>query len=225
MQWNKYCRNFRISEMPKSLNLTLCGYNGFPLGHYYLNHAIPCFWPSFFRVSVQYRSLVQAKEAQMGGYSCSSSNRLQKPAGTLPQLCLSILWAGATPPCSGLCWVCHRTWAKMWRSEWVLLMEWKMDYKLHTHTHTEITFFLKWLTILIKKNIVIVVSFKPSEIVYSNSLQQGEWVKLLNRIHSDWLNWSQAKTDLQDLRDSSHRAGRANSVYQESTDHTTVGKW
>lgn len=42
--------------------------------------------------------------------------------------------------------------------------------------------------------------------MYSDSLQQGEWVKLLNRIHSDWLNWSQAKTDLQDLRDSGHWA-------------------
>lgn len=146
----------------------------------------------------------------MGGYSCSSSNRLQKPAGTLPQLCLSILWAGATPPCSGLCWVCHRTLAKMWRSEWVLLMEWKMDSKLHTHIHTQREHVFPEMTDNSnkKKNVVIVVSFKPSEIVYSNSLQQGEWVKLLNRIHSDWLNWSQAKTDLQDLRDSSQRASR-----------------
>lgn len=96
----------------------------------------------------------------------------------------------------------------MWRSKWILLMEWKMDPKVHTCTHTHTTFFLKWLTILITKNITIVVSFKPSEILYSDSLQQGEWVKLLNRIHSDWLNWSQAKTDLQDLRDSGHRASR-----------------
>ena len=74
-----------------------------------------------------------------------------------------------------------------------------------THTYTDHMFFLKWLTILVKKNIIIVF-FKPSEIVHSDSLQQGEWVKLLNRIHSDWLNWSQAKTDLQDLRDSGHWA-------------------
>lgn len=100
----------------------------------------------------------------------------------------------------------------MLQFEWVLLVEWKMGpQNTHTHTnarrhtHTQITFFLNWLTILVKKNIIIVF-FKPSEIVYSDSLQQGEWVKLLNRIHSDWLNWSQAKTDLQDLRDSGHWA-------------------
>lgn len=116
MEW--ILQKFRFFRNAKSLNLTVCGYNGFPLGHYYLNHTIHCFWPSFFRVSVQYRSLLQAKEAQMGGYSCSSSNRLQKPAGTLPQLCLSILWAGATPPCSGLCWVCHRTLAKSDNLNW-----------------------------------------------------------------------------------------------------------
>lgn len=82
--------------------------------------------------------------------------------------------------------------------------------------------FLKWLTILIKKNIIIVVSFKPSEIVYSDTLQQGEWVKLLNRIHSDWLNWSQAKTDLQDLRDGSHWASKRKMASTENVQTTTL---
>lgn len=91
-QWNEYCGNFRISEMPKGSMFRCVQYNRFPLqtlalshfGYYYLNHTTHFFWASFFRVSVQYRSPVPAKEAQMGGYSCSSSDRLQKPAGTLP---------------------------------------------------------------------------------------------------------------------------------------------
>lgn len=91
-QWNEYCRNFRISGMPKGYILQCMEHNSSPLqtsalshfGHYYLNHTIHSFWTSFFRVSVQFRSPVPAKEAQMGGYSCTSSDRLQKPAGTLP---------------------------------------------------------------------------------------------------------------------------------------------
>lgn len=42
-----------------------------------------------------------------------------------------------------------------------------------THTYADHMFFLNGLTILVKKNIIIVF-FKPSEIVYSDSLQQGE---------------------------------------------------
>lgn len=68
----------------------------------------------------------------------------------------------------------------------------------------------------------MVVSFKPSEIVYSDSLRQGEWVKLLNRIHSDWLNWSQAKTDLQDLRDSGHWANKRKMASTENVQTTLL---
>ena len=64
--------------------------------------------------------------------------------------------------------------------------------------------------------------FKPSEIVYSESLHQGEWVKLLNRIHSDWLNWSKAKTDLQDLRDSGHWASKSKTASTENAQTTIL---
>lgn len=58
--------------------------------------------------------------------------------------------------------------------------------------------------------------------MYSDSLQQGEWVKLLNRIHSDWLNWNQAKTDLQDLRDSGHWAGKRELASTENVQTTVL---
>ena len=133
--------------MPKGWILQCVEYNSFPLqtlalshfGHYYLNHTTHSFWTSFFRVSVQYQSPVQAKEAQMGSYSCSSSNRLQKPAGTLPPaLCIHLVsWCHST--LLRLCWVCHRMLAKMWQSEWVLLMEMKNE--IPNYTHTQITCF------------------------------------------------------------------------------------
>lgn len=203
-------------------------YNSFPLqtlaqshfGHYVLNHTIHSFRTSFFRVSVQNGSLVQAKEAQMGGYSCSSSDRLQKPAGTLPPA-LSIHLVS---------W-CNSTFLRVLLSVsqdfgqnvtiWTGLIN-GMKNEIPNYTHRSHDFFLKWLTILIKKNIIMVVSFKPSEIVYSDSLQQGEWVKLLNRIHSDWLNWSQAKTDLQDLRDSGHWANKRKMASTENVQTTVL---
>lgn len=58
--------------------------------------------------------------------------------------------------------------------------------------------------------------------MYSDSLQQGEWVKFLNRIHSGWLNWSQAKTDLQDLRDSGHWARKRETAPSENIQTTTL---
>lgn len=148
----------------------------------------------------------------------------KNPLGHFPQLCLSILWAGATPPCSGLCWVCHRTLAKMLQSEWVLLMEWKMGSQ-STHQHRSHVFpemtdnsnQKEHYNRVFKKK-----KKKPSEIVYSDSLQQGEWVKLLNRIHSDWLNWNQAKTDLQDLRDSGHWAGKRELASTENIQTTVL---
>lgn len=108
-------------------------------GHYYWNHTIHSFRTSFFRVSAQYWSPVQAKDAQMGGYSCSSSDRLQSPLGHFPQALSIHLVSWCSSTFSGLCWVCPRTLAKMLRSEWVVLVEWKMGPQ-NTYTHTDHVF-------------------------------------------------------------------------------------
>ena len=146
IQENKQCNehfiNVRTLEMPKGSILQFVEYNSSlqalalsHFGHYYLNHTIHSFWTSFFRVSVQHWSPAQAKDAQMGGYSCGSSARLQKPAGTLPpaQSIHLVSWCSST--FSGLWWVYPRTYAKMVQFEWVFLVEWKMG-PPNTHTHT-----------------------------------------------------------------------------------------
>lgn len=152
----------------------------------------------------------------------------KNPLGHFPQLCLSILWAGVTPPCLGLCWVYHRTLAKMLPSKRVLLMGWKMGSQ-NTNIHTQRSHVSPEMTDNSNQKEHYNSFFKkPSEIVYSDSLQQGEWVKLLNRIHSDWLNWSQAKTDLQDLRDSGHWARKRETASTENVQTTILmgnNKW
>lgn len=62
-----------------------------------------------------------------------------KPAGTLPPALSIHLVSWCSSTFSGLCWVCPRTLAKMLRSEWVLLVEWKMGPQ-NTYTHTDHVF-------------------------------------------------------------------------------------
>lgn len=65
---------------------------------------------------------------------------------------------------------------------------------------------------------------KPWEIVYSDSLLQGEWVMLLNRIHSVWLNWNKAKEILKIWEIVVTELGREKHINWEWTDHSAVWK-
>lgn len=172
----------------------------------------------------------QSQGSTDGCCSCSSSDRLREPAGTLPPALSTHLVRGTTPPCSALCWVCHRTLAKTLQPEWVLLIAWKMG---SPNTSTQITCF-SWndWQFPLKKNILTGCDQQkererkkiPSEIVYSDSLQQGEWVKLLNRIHSVWLNWNQAKEILEIWEIVVTEPGREKRIHWEWTDHSADGK-
>lgn len=58
----------------------------------YFSHAILFFWTSFFGVSIQCRSLIRAKEAQMGVAAAASPTDCESLRGHFPQLCQPILW-------------------------------------------------------------------------------------------------------------------------------------
>lgn len=158
----------------------------------------------------------------MGGYSCGSSDRLQKPAGTHPPALSTHLvsWCNSTLLRALLSVL--QDFGQNATIQTDLINGMKNAPPTHTHMHTDHMFFLKWLTILIKKNVRIVFLKTLRNSVFRLSLQKGEWVKLLNRIHSDWLNWNQAKTDLQDLRDSGHWARKRETASIENVQTTIL---
>lgn len=163
----EYCKEFRILDLSKGK--TVCG----PQEPFLTNISpVTCrallsepyhgfFWTSFLGVSAQHWCVVQAKHAQMGGYSCSPSDRLHKPLGTLPP----------APSIHLVCWYKSTLLQPLLRVSqdlgqnvtiWTGLIN-GMKNGLPKCTSTRITFFLKWPIILIKKDIIIIFFFKSSE--------------------------------------------------------------
>lgn len=139
--------DFQICQMGKlfvdhrSLSLQTLALSHF--GRYYLNNARD----SFEHPSSGYVLNTDAwSKPSMHRWVVTAAAPLtgcKNPWGHFPQHHLSILFAGTTAPCSSLCWVCHRTLAKMLQSEQALLIEWKMGsrnaHQKWSHIFPEVT--------------------------------------------------------------------------------------